>query len=179
MACLPHNLEAFGNGSEKVFWVFFGVDGLKQYLDALRRCKISDAFQALHAIGVHLLVGQSGNAVAGKKDEARAFEFPKDREQSANFPKQRVALRGIAEAGVNAAAGIDNHTKLVKLPARAKEIVLGPTLPLAYEFHGVVPRVRNLRNALLNRKFWHHGPEHYGKRKWRDGSGWIKKPLAP
>src|SRR5271157_172440 len=178
MACLPHNLKAFGNGSEKVFWVFFGVDGLKQYLDALRGGEISNAFQAFHTVGVHLLVGQARNAVTGKKDEARALEFPENRQQRANFPKQRVALRGIAETGLNPAGGIHHHAKLVKLPARAKKLVLRPALPLAYEFDGVVPRIRDLREALLKRKLRLHGPEHHGKREWCGGRRRIEEALS-
>jgi len=94
MACLPHHLEAFGNGSEKVFRVFFGVDGLQQDLDALRRSKISDAFQALHAIGVHLFVGQARNAVAGKQNEARRLKFGKMGSSARTSPSKASRCTG-------------------------------------------------------------------------------------
>jgi len=54
---------------------------------------------------------------------------------------------------VNTAAGIHHHAKLMELPARAKKLVLGPALPLAYKLDGVVPRIRNLRNALVKGSF--------------------------
>ena len=170
MGDFAHDLKAFSGGSKKVFGIFDGVDIFEKNFNILRGGCVGQALKGIDGIGVKLFVAEAGNPIAGEQNQAGAFQFREDGQLGADFSEEWVELRGVAQAGIDTAAGVDHQVESMEALAGCGEIAAAPILIFIDELDGMVTGFRSFGYALVERQTGINGPEHYGN--WKRRSCW-------
>src|ERR1700730_5555521 len=163
--CRTHDFETFGDGSEKIFGILFGVDIFKKNSDIFGTGDLSSALQTLYAIVMQLLVTLPGDLIAGQNNQFAALELFEHRQLGAHFCQEGFPLGGIAQTMGYAAAGVDGEIKFALPGAKFREILFAEIFVFLDQLDSGVARLGYFFESLLERKFLVHRPQHYGERE--------------
>ena len=158
---LADDLEALGNGGQKVFRVFFRVDVFEQQADVFPLDELRRALQTFDTTLVHLLVREPRHAVSRHHDDGITLDLFHDGQFRLEVRKKGFPGFGVGDAVAKPSRHVEGQPQLALLFDRVLELVLRPAFVFAHKLDVVVARLSDFFQPLFERQFVEYRPEHH------------------